>query len=125
MPPSRPRCSGVRGASALGPPNLIDAHAIDHVVYLTGLLDTDVERQLPNPPPGRPRASPGWSTPSDSAATADLYANALDAANLFCQSAHNADGDAMRRPLSITLLVMVLATAQAAVADTCTGFKWT
>jgi len=30
----------------------------------------------------------------------------------------------MRRPLSITLLVMVLATAQAAVADTCTGFKW-
>jgi osmotically-inducible protein OsmY len=31
---------------ALGPPNLIDAQAIDHVVYLTGLLDTDVERQL-------------------------------------------------------------------------------
>lgn len=31
---------------ALGPPNVIDVHSVDHVVYLTGLLDTDVERQL-------------------------------------------------------------------------------
>lgn len=31
---------------ALEPPNLIDVHTLDHVVYLNGLVDTDLERQL-------------------------------------------------------------------------------
>jgi osmotically-inducible protein OsmY len=29
----------------LGPPNLIDVKTLDHVVYLNGLVDTDLERQ--------------------------------------------------------------------------------
>jgi osmotically-inducible protein OsmY len=31
---------------ALEPPNLIDVKTLDHVVYLNGLVDTDLERQL-------------------------------------------------------------------------------
>jgi len=31
---------------ALEPPNLIDVQALDHVVYLYGLVDTDLERQM-------------------------------------------------------------------------------
>jgi osmotically-inducible protein OsmY len=31
---------------ALQPPNLIDVKTLDHVVYLNGLVDTDLERQL-------------------------------------------------------------------------------
>ena len=30
---------------ALGPPNLIDVKTLDHVVYLNGLVDTDLESQ--------------------------------------------------------------------------------
>jgi osmotically-inducible protein OsmY len=30
---------------ALEPPNLIDVKTLDHVVYLNGLVDTDLERQ--------------------------------------------------------------------------------
>jgi osmotically-inducible protein OsmY len=30
----------------LEPPNLLHVQTIDHVVYLTGLLDTDLERQI-------------------------------------------------------------------------------
>lgn len=32
--------------STLEPPTLIDVQTLDHVVYLYGLVDTDVERQL-------------------------------------------------------------------------------
>ena len=31
---------------ALEPPNLIEVQTLDHVVYLNGLVDTDLERQL-------------------------------------------------------------------------------
>ena len=31
---------------ALEPPNLIDVQTLNHVVYLNGLVDTDLERQL-------------------------------------------------------------------------------
>src|SRR5258708_5030652 len=31
---------------ALEPPNLIDVRTLDHVVYLNGVVDTDLERQL-------------------------------------------------------------------------------
>jgi osmotically-inducible protein OsmY len=31
---------------ALEPPNLIDVQTLDHVVYLNGLVNTDLERQL-------------------------------------------------------------------------------
>jgi osmotically-inducible protein OsmY len=31
---------------ALEPPNLVDVHTLDHVVYLNGLVDTDLERQM-------------------------------------------------------------------------------
>jgi osmotically-inducible protein OsmY len=31
---------------AIDPPNLIEVQTIDHVVYLYGLVDTDVERRL-------------------------------------------------------------------------------
>ena len=31
---------------ALEPPNLLEVHTLDHVVYLTGLVDTDLERQM-------------------------------------------------------------------------------
>jgi hypothetical protein len=31
---------------ALGPPNLLNVQTLDHVVYLTGLVDTDLERQM-------------------------------------------------------------------------------
>jgi osmotically-inducible protein OsmY len=31
---------------ALEPPNLIDVKTLDHVVYLNGVVDTDLERQL-------------------------------------------------------------------------------
>jgi osmotically-inducible protein OsmY len=31
---------------ALEPPNLIEVKTLDHVVYLNGLVDTDLERQL-------------------------------------------------------------------------------
>jgi osmotically-inducible protein OsmY len=31
---------------ALQPPNLIQVHTVDHVVYLSGLVDTDFERQM-------------------------------------------------------------------------------
>jgi len=31
---------------ALEPPNLIDVRTLDHVVYLNGIVDTDLERQL-------------------------------------------------------------------------------
>jgi osmotically-inducible protein OsmY len=31
---------------ALGPPNSIDVKTLDHVVYLNGLVDTDLERQM-------------------------------------------------------------------------------
>jgi osmotically-inducible protein OsmY len=31
---------------ALEPPNLIDVKTLDHVVYLNGLVDTDLERQM-------------------------------------------------------------------------------
>jgi osmotically-inducible protein OsmY len=30
----------------LEPPNLLHVQTLDHVVYLTGLLDTDLERQI-------------------------------------------------------------------------------
>jgi len=30
----------------LEPPNLINVRTLDHVVYLTGLLDTDLQRQM-------------------------------------------------------------------------------
>jgi hypothetical protein len=30
----------------LEPPNLLNVHTLDHVVYLTGLVDTDLELQL-------------------------------------------------------------------------------
>jgi osmotically-inducible protein OsmY len=32
--------------SALEPPNLLSVHTLDHVVYLYGLVDTDLERQV-------------------------------------------------------------------------------
>ena len=32
--------------AALGPPNLIDVKTLDRVVYLNGLVDTDLERQM-------------------------------------------------------------------------------
>jgi len=31
---------------ALEPPNLIEVRTLDHVVYLSGLVDTDLERQM-------------------------------------------------------------------------------
>jgi osmotically-inducible protein OsmY len=31
---------------ALEPPNLIEVQTLDHVVYLNGLVDTDLERQM-------------------------------------------------------------------------------
>jgi len=31
---------------ALEPPNLIDVQTVDHVVYLHGLVDTDLERSM-------------------------------------------------------------------------------
>jgi osmotically-inducible protein OsmY len=31
---------------ALEPPNLVQVHTLDHVVYLSGLVDTDLERQM-------------------------------------------------------------------------------
>jgi osmotically-inducible protein OsmY len=31
---------------ALEPPNLIEVHTLNHVVYLNGLVDTDLERQI-------------------------------------------------------------------------------
>jgi osmotically-inducible protein OsmY len=31
---------------ALEPPNLLHVQTLDHVVYLTGLVDTDLERQM-------------------------------------------------------------------------------
>ena len=30
----------------LEPPNIIDVQTVDHIVYLNGLVDTDLERQL-------------------------------------------------------------------------------
>ncbi|MDB6083603.1 MAG: hypothetical protein JWN43_1484 [Gammaproteobacteria bacterium] len=32
--------------SALRAPNLLDVQSLDHVVYLSGLVDTDLERQM-------------------------------------------------------------------------------
>jgi osmotically-inducible protein OsmY len=32
--------------AALEPPNLIEVRTLDHVVYLSGLVDTDLERQM-------------------------------------------------------------------------------
>jgi osmotically-inducible protein OsmY len=32
--------------SALEPPNLLSVRTLDHVVYLHGLVDTDLERQI-------------------------------------------------------------------------------
>ena len=32
--------------AALEPPNLIDVKTLDHVVYLNGIVDTDLERQM-------------------------------------------------------------------------------
>jgi len=31
---------------ALEPPNLLEVHTLDHVVYLNGVVDTDLERQM-------------------------------------------------------------------------------
>ena len=31
---------------ALKPPNLLEAQTLDHVVYLNGVVDTDLERQM-------------------------------------------------------------------------------
>jgi osmotically-inducible protein OsmY len=31
---------------ALEPPNLLEVQTLDHVVYLTGVVDTDMERQM-------------------------------------------------------------------------------
>jgi osmotically-inducible protein OsmY len=31
---------------ALEPPNLLEVQTLNHVVYLTGLVDTDLERQM-------------------------------------------------------------------------------
>jgi osmotically-inducible protein OsmY len=31
---------------ALEPPNLLEVQTLDHVVYLTGVVDTDLERQM-------------------------------------------------------------------------------
>jgi osmotically-inducible protein OsmY len=31
---------------ALEPPNLLQVQTLDHVVYLTGVVDTDLERQM-------------------------------------------------------------------------------
>ena len=31
---------------ALKPPNLLDVQTLDHVVYLNGVVDTDLERQM-------------------------------------------------------------------------------
>src|ERR1700676_3112206 len=31
---------------ALKPPNLLEVQTLDHVVYLTGVVDTDLERQM-------------------------------------------------------------------------------
>ena len=31
---------------ALEPPNLLDVHTLDRVVYLNGVVDTDLERQM-------------------------------------------------------------------------------
>ena len=31
---------------ALEPPNLLQVHTVDRVVYLTGVVDTDLERQM-------------------------------------------------------------------------------
>jgi|ERR1035438_7532322 osmotically-inducible protein OsmY len=32
--------------AVLEPPNIIDVQTVDHIVYLNGLVDTDLERQL-------------------------------------------------------------------------------
>jgi BON domain len=32
--------------AVLEPPNLVHVQTLDHVVYLTGLVDTDLERQI-------------------------------------------------------------------------------
>jgi osmotically-inducible protein OsmY len=31
---------------ALEPPNLLEVHTLNHVVYLNGMVDTDLERQM-------------------------------------------------------------------------------
>ena len=36
----------LRQHPALEPPNLLEVHTLDHVVYLNGVVDTDLERQM-------------------------------------------------------------------------------
>jgi osmotically-inducible protein OsmY len=36
----------LRQHPALEPPNLLDVQTLDHVVYLNGVVDTDLERQM-------------------------------------------------------------------------------